>query len=76
MAHVETLTVTDAPTPLDLLLYRRFRAGYADLVEATLDANPGLAALGPALPIGTEVTVTVPDRPAPAAGGKTISLWD
>ncbi|NMM75566.1 phage tail protein [Rhodococcus sp. SRB_17] len=43
------------------------------VVEAMLDINPGLAALGPVLPAGTLVTLpdlpTTPTRP-------TVQLWD
>lgn len=43
------------------------------VVEAMLDINPGLAALGPILPAGTLVTLPAipitPNRP-------TVQLWD
>ena len=43
------------------------------VVEAMLDINPGLAALGPILPAGTLVTLPAipitPTRP-------TVQLWD
>ncbi len=43
------------------------------IVEIVLEANPGLADLGPVLPAG--VDIELPDRPATAA--KTITrLWD
>lgn len=43
------------------------------IVEIVLEANPGLADLGPVLPPG--VSVELPTRPATAA--KTITrLWD
>lgn len=63
----ETLTAT-APMPLDLLLWRRFKCEVGGLVEQTYAANPGLADLGPILPHGTEVVVTIPATSA----GKTI----
>jgi phage tail protein X len=46
----------------------------ADLTEEILAANPGLAELGPVLPIGTRVTV--PDTATDPATPATISLWD
>jgi phage tail protein X len=46
----------------------------ADVVEAILAANPGLAALGPILPIGT--AVIVPEVAATTATPATVALWD
>ena len=44
----------------------------AGVVEATLQANPGLAELGAVLPEGTEVDLITP--PA-AVDTTTVSLW-
>ncbi|MBB4287833.1 tail protein X [Roseospira goensis] len=49
---------------LDHLCWRHYGQEW-DMVEAVLDANPGLAALGPVLPAG--VTITLPYRPSPAS---------
>ena len=58
---------------LDSLCYRHL--GNSDAVETVLDSNPGLAALGPILPMGT--AVTLPDRRATVAKQKNIiQLWD
>ncbi|WP_295855149.1 tail protein X [uncultured Xylophilus sp.] len=43
------------------------------VVEATLQANPGLAARGPLLPAG--VLVELPETPA-APERPTVKLWD
>lgn len=51
-------------------LYGSERGG---TVEMLLDANPGLAALGPELPRGT--VITVPDRPEPKTTA-TTRPWD
>lgn len=59
----ETLTFPNDHWPLDLLLFRRFKREVAGLVEATLDANYGLADLGPCPPRGTNVVVTPPAPP-------------
>lgn len=61
-----TLVVPNADTPLDLLLFVAVGREVAGLVEATLAQNPGLAALGPFPPAGTNVTVTLPVAAAPA----------
>lgn len=57
----ETITIRGEGITLDLLLWRRYGVRGQTLVEATLDLNPGLAALGPVLPLGT--SVTIPDLP-------------
>ena len=58
---------------VDSICYRHL--GNSDAVETVLDSNPGLAALGPILPMGT--VVTLPDRRATVAKQKNIiQLWD
>jgi phage tail protein X len=58
---------------VDSLCWRHL--GTSAVVERVLEANPGLAALGPILPEGT--TVTLPDTaPASTAGKTLIQLWD
>lgn len=66
----ETLTFPDDRTPLDKLLWLRFRREIPGLVEQTLAANPGLAGLGACPPRGTKVVVTLP---APATPGATAT---
>lgn len=46
----------------------------AKVVEAVIDTNPGLAALGPVLPLGTKITM--PDIPATSTAKPLTSLWD
>ncbi len=46
----------------------------ARVVEAVLDANPGLAALGAILPLGTQIVM--PDIPSVSVERPLISLWD
>jgi phage tail protein X len=60
----ETVTVQGENLTLDLILWRKHGKIGQDLVEQALELNPGLAALGPVLPLGTKVTL--PDRPASA----------
>ena len=72
----ETLTVTGKPKPLDLLLFRRFKREIPGFVEATYALNPGLAALGPVLPLGTTVLVTLPGPPPAVALRKLIRLFE
>lgn len=57
---------------VDSLCYRHL--GTSDAVEATLEANPGLAALGAILPMGT--VVALPDAVQSAPTKTLIQLWD
>ncbi len=57
---------------VDSLCWRHL--GSSDAVEAVLDANPGLAALGPILPMGT--VITLPDATTTAKQRPLIQLWD
>lgn len=71
----QTVTIAGDDIRLSLLLWRRHgRAGLA-LLSQTLDLNPGLAAIGPILPIGT--VVTLPDLPTPrqAPARAPVSLF-
>jgi phage tail protein X len=60
---------------LDLLLWREAAIGPSELGRV-LDANPGLADLGPILPLGTVVTVPATARPASARTLPIVNLWD
>lgn len=51
----------------------RCYGGDTSMTLAILEANPGLAAIGPRLPIGHRVIL--PERTAPAST-PTINLWD
>lgn len=55
---------------LDLICHREL--GSAAHVAAVLDANPGLAALGPVYPAG--LIILLPEVSAPVARGQ-IRLW-
>lgn len=57
---------------VDSLCYRHL--GSSAAVEQVLLLNPGLAALGPELPMGTRVTL--PDISPPAMQTTLIQLWD
>lgn len=57
---------------VDLICHRHL--GRTDMVESVLDANPGLAALGTVLPMGTEIDL--PDTAPAATSTDTLQLWD
>lgn len=59
---------------LDALCWRHL-GRTAGVVEVALEANPGLADLGPVLPHGTPVDLPDPTSAAPARRA-LIQLWD
>ncbi|MGY6703166.1 tail protein X [Roseinatronobacter sp.] len=73
---MKTITIRGEGAVLDALLNAEYGAVLArTLLVPTLELNPGIAALGPVLPIGTEVLI--PDRPEPQlfAPRTTVSLF-
>ncbi|MEJ2003000.1 MAG: tail protein X [Maritimibacter sp.] len=60
---------------LDLLLFREAGLGPSDLTRV-LDANPGLADLGPVLPPGTIVIVPATAHTSASRVRPLIQLWD
>jgi len=58
---------------LDALCWRHY-GRTAGVVEAVLDANPGLADLGPVLPHGKPGEL--PDQAPPVTTQTVVQLWD
>lgn len=58
---------------LDAICYRAY-GRTAGVTEQVLQANPGLAELGPTLPHGTPVTL--PDITQQPSRAPTVQLWD
>lgn len=58
---------------VDALCWRHY-GRTAGVVEAVLDANPGLADHGPQLPTG--LLVILPDLQTPAPARAMVNLWD
>lgn len=52
----------------------RYYGRTAGVTEAVLEANPGLADLGPVLPHGTQITL--PDAAPQAEQRQMVNLWD
>lgn len=71
---VEEVTIQGEGITLSLLIWRRFRSPMPGLVERTLDINPGLAALGPFIPLGTVVRLPVP-APRKKREVTPVRLW-
>ncbi len=57
----------------DEIVWRHYGNRIAGALEAVLEANPGLADLGPVLPINTRIRLPVIETPKEA---ETVSLWD
>ena len=59
---------------VDAICWRHY-GRTAGMTEEVYAANPGLAALGPLLPLGTQIEL--PDLPTrPAATRQLVNLWD
>jgi len=70
----ETITVQGEGITVSRLIWRRFHRPMPGLVERVLDMNPGLADLGPYLPLGTKVAIPVPTEGTPDIQ-PPITLW-
>lgn len=71
---IERITVEGDGITVSLLVWRRFRRPMSGLVEMIFERNPGLAGLGPILPIGTVFELPVPTPRAPQLLDP-IRLW-
>jgi phage tail protein X len=71
----ETVRVTSQDVTISLLIWRRYRRAKPGLLERILDLNPGVAAAGAILPIGTEILMPVEPRTV-QTDQTAIALWD
>lgn len=76
IAH-EAVTVESEGIALDLILWRRFRRPIPELMEAllALPENQHLAGLPAILPVGTVVTIPIPQE-RETATLPVVSLWN
>ena len=74
MASTTTVVRSIQGDTVDLLCLRHLGTTGNGVVEATLAANPGLAALGPALPTG--MLVNLVQAPQESFTTATVNLWD
>lgn len=58
---------------VDAICWRHY-GRTAGVVEQVLDANPGLADLGPVIPHGTQVQL--PEQAVRAEQRQVVNLWD
>lgn len=73
MADSDQFYVSKDGDVLDQIVFGRYGNTAAGQVEAVLEANPGLAALGAVLDAG--VRIRLPDL-ADETPGETVKLWD
>lgn len=73
MAGLGRSWVSEEGETVEALVWRALGTRAGRIVERVLDANVGLAALGPVLPAGTRVMV--PELPA-AVAVERVRLWD
>lgn len=57
---IETVAVEGDELTVSVIVWRRFKRPMPALVEAIYDLNPGLADLGPILPVGTSFDMPIP----------------
>ncbi|MCW2410883.1 MULTISPECIES: tail protein X [unclassified Sphingobium] len=74
MARMQSLTALQGDT-VDALIWREAGLGSGS-IGAVLDANPGLADLGPILPLGTIVMVPISKAPEATRQRPLTQLWD
>jgi len=70
---LETVTIKGEGITLDLLLWRRYGRRGQDLLDKAFLLNPGLAAKGYFLPLGT--TIIVPDMPKQKQTRRVVNLF-
>jgi len=72
----ETLKVAGEGITLDQLVWRKFRRPIPGLVEQVLALNPGVAQLGPYLPVGTVVVLPILQEASQPVTREVVQLWD
>ncbi len=76
MSDSDIVKVGGPRITVDLLLWRRYGPIGQRLLEETLELNPGLATLGPVLPLGTLVKLPPKPDPQDVPDRELISLFD
>lgn len=76
MNTAEEIRIEGEAITLSLLIWRRFKSHRPGFVERVLDMNPGLADLGPILPVGTMVKIPLDAPELPQTERPAVRLWD
>ena len=74
--NIETIVVKGEAITLSLLVWRRFKKQSTGFVERVLDLNPGLADLGPIIPVGTAIRFPVDAPELQKKERNIVHLWD
>jgi len=72
----EIINVRGEGITLERLIARKVRSYLPGYVERVLDINPGLAALGPILPVGAQFLLPAPSAEERGSAVQVIKLWD
>lgn len=70
----ETVTIEGEGLTVSLIVWRRFRRPMPGLVERIHALNPGLADLGPVMPVGARFDMPIP-IPRETSRLDPIRLW-
>ena len=73
---IEKVVITGAGLTISRLIWNRFQRPMPGLLGGIYDLNPGLADVGPDLPIGTVVMIPVPVQSDGEEVVEMITLWD
>jgi phage tail protein X len=76
MTTGEIVTIRGEGITLDRYLTRKFRSYQPGYLERVLDVNPGLAALGVVLPVGTRFVLPPLTREEMDAAIEVVKLWE
>lgn len=69
----KTIVIEGDGAALDRVIFEA--TGREDHVPAVLDANPGLAQLGPIVPVGTVIRIPALPAAEPVESQAVITLW-
>lgn len=74
--NTETVVVKGEAITLSLLVWRRFKRQSTGFLERVLDMNPGLADLGPIIPVGTSIIFPIDAPELKKKERNIVHLWD
>lgn len=72
----KSVTVTGDDVTVSKVIWQALRRQPAGYIDVVLARNPGLAELGPFLPVGTVVVLPLDEVPTAAAERPLVRLWD
>jgi phage tail protein X len=72
---MRNILVSSDGVSVDLVIWQTYRKPMPSLLEQTLDINPGLAGLGPILPLGTRFKLPTVRPPVAPTRTDVVHLW-